>query len=852
MKAKYAILSLFLLMVILLSCSDEDGKMLFITYPKNAGKLEQFAAREISKYIYLRTGELIKTKEAGENKTNPGIVLKIDQSYGKEEFSLISGTSGTVKSLEIKGGSPTAVLYGAYEFAEQLGVRFYLEGDVVPDRQVPFEIPDLNIRKKPLFSIRGIQPFHDFPEGPDWWDTQDYKAIISQLPKLKMNFIGFHTYPENIKFAGDGNKAEPMVWIGTGDQLNSDGTVKSAYPVLHFNTMDESWGYAPKKTTDYTFGTSQFFPTDKYGARYMAGTSPWPHSDQENITIFNEFGKLQKEVFSYASGLGVKTCIGTETSLIIPENVKKYLKDKGIDPDSDEARKRIYRGIFDRIKKTHPLDYYWFWTPETWTWGEVKQEEVAAVEKDLRIAVEAAGTEKVPFTLATCGWVIGPPPDRARFDQILPKNMPFSCINRNVGFEPIDESFLRISGREKWAIPWLEDDPALIIPQLWAGRMRRDAADALAFGCTGLIGIHWRTRELGPNVSALAKAAWSQDWNPALEEKVTPETLKGYKHIVTGGDSLLRDMKTDDFYLDWAAAHFGIANAGKIASIFTEIDGGKRTLFSKKKESNLPRPADWFHGPGGIVADTTSWTEKEKSYAFVDSLELLRPGIKGAGSLERFDFWLNQFRYLRETGRLSCLLGKYRQAGEKIKILSGEKQKESAEKNLVPIRKEMMNTLRNIHRYLLLTVTSKGTLGTMTNWQQHVNKFYIEEPGRELASLTGRALLPEELPDSTIDIKTINLISPPQTIEAGDNFEVLLLTLNVKNPEGAIYFRPPGKKTFLSIPLKNEGRGVLSATIPGIHLKYDFEYYIEVKSAGQVEKVFPPTAPMLNNMVTIR
>jgi hypothetical protein len=56
----------------------------------------------------------------------------------------------------------------------------------------------------------------------------------------------------------------------------------------------------------------------------------------------------------------------------------------------------------------------------------------------------------------------------------------------------------------------MEDDPALSAPQLWVGRMRRDAADALRYGCDGLMGIHWRTRALGPNVSALAQAAWQQ------------------------------------------------------------------------------------------------------------------------------------------------------------------------------------------------------------------------------------------------------------------------------------------------------------------------------------------------------
>ena len=61
--------------------------------------------------------------------------------------------------------------------------------------------------------------------------------------------------------------------------------------------------------------------------------------------------------------------------------------------------------------------------------------------------------------------------------------------------------------------------------------MRRDAADALAYGCTGLLGIHWRTRILGPNVSALAKAAWDQKpWNPYLGKKIAipdPKTTEG-------------------------------------------------------------------------------------------------------------------------------------------------------------------------------------------------------------------------------------------------------------------------------------------------------------------------------------
>ena len=73
-----------------------------------------------------------------------------------------------------------------------------------------------------------------------------------------------------------------------------------------------------------------------------------------------------------------------------------------------------------------------------------------------------------------------------------------SCISRTVGNSPVEPGFRHVEGRPKWSIPWMEDDPGMTIPQLWVGRMRRDAADSLAYGCTGLMGIHWRTRVLGP------------------------------------------------------------------------------------------------------------------------------------------------------------------------------------------------------------------------------------------------------------------------------------------------------------------------------------------------------------------
>jgi len=94
--------------------------------------------------------------------------------------------------------------------------RFYLHGDIVPNTKLKaFVWSELNEVHAPLFVVRSIQPFHDFPEGPDWWTLNEYKAVLSQLPKLGMNFIDFYNYPENN--AG----LDPLGWIGLKDENGS-------------------------------------------------------------------------------------------------------------------------------------------------------------------------------------------------------------------------------------------------------------------------------------------------------------------------------------------------------------------------------------------------------------------------------------------------------------------------------------------------------------------------------------------------------------------------------------------------------------------------------------------------------
>ena len=819
---------------------------------KNASRIERLAAKEVRRYLYLRSGRMprivadLPKEAAGElivvgTKSQTVIEPLLSDAQVKATVGGLSSEQYMLKTIPyngrpmllIVGGDDSGTLYGAYRFAEHLGVRFYLHGDVVPDEHVAFAMPILDEMRKPLFDRRGILPFHDFPEGPDWWSRDGYKAVLSQLPKLGMNFFGLHTYPESPMWSHVG--PEPLVWIGPPDELAADGTVKASYPSRHFtaSNVNGAWGYRPGTTRDYVLGAADLFDRDDYGADYMRDTCPWNKMPAEQCNaLFDRMGEFLGDVFTFARGRGIKTCLGTETPLIVPTRLKERLQAAGKNPADPAVVQELYEGMFRRIVKIHPLDYYWLWTPENWTMTSVNQEQVDATVVDFRAVLAAVEKTRPPFTLATCGWVLGPPQSPSLFDEFLPKEMPMSCISRGVGYTPVEPGFAKVNGRPKWAIPWLEDDMALTTPQLWAGRMRRDAFDALQYGCTGLMGIHWRTRILAPNVAALAQAAWDQHgWSGGAARIAAPE-----------GDG--RYLPIADFYADWARTEFGPEAADSIAAIFTRLDG------------RLPRPAEWptsiTAGPGGIKPDERPWEQVQKEYGFVDELAAIRPIIAGPGNLDRFDYWLNSLQHLRSVARVRCVWARFNGALDAVK---GEKdpqsQKQLAREQALPLRKELVAAFAELHRHLLATVTNSGELGSVCNWQQQTLPALLTAPGQELAGLMGEELPADAMPSKQyVGESRLFVLDTRPDIAAGEPLRLKVILLGPPPHDAAIHWRPLGPGPYSTISLNHVARGVYTAPFPAEATKTDFEYYVQA-TVGDQPLVFPKTAPQCNHTVVV-
>ncbi len=710
--------------------------------------------------------------------------------------------------------------------------------------------------------------------------------------------------------------------------------------------------------------------------------TPWPDSDEECNELFNRFGSLLKSAFDYAQALGIKTCIGTEVPLTIPRRLKACLRSAGKDPNDPAVVPQVYEGMFKRIMRTHSLDYYWLWMPEDDPWQKqgLKSEILKKTVADLHAAIAAAKQVNAPFKLATCGWALGPPVDRAHFDTVLPKNVAMSCYTNDVGEAPVEPAFAKIMGRDKWAIPWLEDDPALASPQLWVGRLRKDAVDALNYGCTGLIGNCWRTRILGPNVSALAQAAWCQAgfkassakidrfaaagrtadgitrktfyhfaianteddalyqsaryelsyyritvpngtykvtlkfcetrvnkpgrriFNVLLEGKKVIEDLdifaklgantaldytienievsdgrldidfapkKGQSWvcaIVVEGDNFTKkincggpaykDFERDlifydrflpsyDFYLDWAASEFGPGQAEVIAKIFEKTDG------------YFPRTSKWYIGPGIVWPDRRGWELVEKEFGFVDEFEKLLPLVKAAASIERFDYWLNNFRFARAMAHASCIRGRLDKIVEKIKSTADDEQKRRLAREVaLPVRTELVRQWGRMFEYLLATVSSPAELGTIANIEQHSAGFinFLTEHDEFLKSVLGEDLPAEVWPwkdyrgDGRIIVPTV------RTHLAADeplNLKVIILSKDSFD-DAALFWRPMGQGKFEKVELKHKARAVYSVSVPAEKIAAgDIEYYIkaELKSGGEL--YFPVSAPAINQTVVV-
>lgn len=847
-----------------------------IVTTNDASIIEEQAAKEIRRYIFLRTGTApeLKTAENYSNlpegdvivvsQNNRGIITELKEEYGNVDAPDSDNRSGyLIKSiskdnrniLAIVGADTTTTLTAAYRFAELLGCHFNLAGDVIPDNKIsyPIDISSYDEKAQPWFEMRGCLPFHNFLAGPDLWGTADYKSFISQQAKMGFNFFGLHVYGEYGEYgeSGDGEEEmegpEPHLWMGHRDDVNPDGTIKEAaayasYWASTFRPELNAWSNSPLKTTSFTNGSDKLYAIDEAVSEAIG--SKVPETPAEKAANFNNVGNLLRESFSHAKQLGVKTVLGSTAPMgFMPKPNSEIENDRihftpilsqerardvhgitlpsSLGTNNEIFTKAMYEGVFTRIARTHPLDYYWLWTYEAMTYSGdgLNSETVNAVADDYRYCNDVMNTMNTPFKLAGFGWKVGSAGYRSPIEYIddVSPGVPFGTLwDQAEGIKEIIDA-----GHPGWSTVWYEEDWGLVQPQLRAADTWLEVRAGLkAGGVQALLAKHWRINSIAPMSLAHAQLSWDNRAIVADPLLTISQGANKYPYFnkwslnINNQDSTFVNWITK-FYQDWAKSNFGPERSDELGALLAVADRyGETHQIRDGVKGGIPKIANLL--PSSITefwldeGDIVDFTDPK----FADALHVYtefcsyKDDIVGAGNRDRYMYWYHFFQAQIELAKLLVHEFHYRNVDSRT-----EAKKDN-----------ILNTWSNVITHEIQRIRNESELGIIAQLHQSTwDKIFIKEYGitERDTSYKGEVAL-RAMPEIT-------------QIYENENFNQKVVFIgNGPVIEPKMYYREIGDvSTFKSVAISTVGNSlnVMKAELanPG----YDFEYYIEGSIDGK-------------------
>lgn len=562
------------------------------------------------------------------------------EALDEEGYRLETLAHGSVGAW---GEQPAGAVNAVYGLLRELGYGFYLGSESLPE-SLPPGLAGGPVVRRPALRVRGVLPWYNFLNSPTTWDPTDHRALADQLIRMGANFVGFHTYD-----------AEPFA------AYEQDG--KMVWGARLLSTTGNVWGTTPLTTDRFGFGTGLLYPGEAFGAATALAGGP----DDEAIRREQE---VMRDALQYAHDRGLKTCLGFEL---------------GGDPTDP-----TWRGIFTRrlewLLDHYPsLDYIWLWQAETQgasgyapqpsprvlpdgrlegsrmpLYGMDRQEtfrrvvdrqtgerpffqdteagrlaratEGARLEQFGTLASKLLARREHAPRLVISGWGGDERILSAEYyeglDRLLPEDVVFSSLEHIAARPRVDRIYHDLpAGRERWPIPWLEcdGDEWHAQPRVhdYEGAMR----DLLASGSQGVLGIHWRTRDVEENLGYLVDAAW--------EPSLTAEA----------------------FFTDYARRVYGPDLGPTMAAIHSELDVlGYRWLGGAGQ--NECAPFSW--GPGEPAKAARLGEIRAQVAALLP--ESGRHGAKVAWLLDSLDWVLAYDRAERDALEATALIARARGA----------------------------------------------------------------------------------------------------------------------------------------------------------------------------------------------
>ncbi len=816
------------------------NRKVWILAPADAGFQEKLAGKELARGLRKLGLARAPIEAAG-----PGtearaedivFTLRVDKETFKDSEAYEirqEAATGNGPRVRLTGATPQAVIYAVFDFLERQGAFFGLDGDTYPLQPARnLNLPPANAswRAQPRFKTRGLLPWPDFLNCITVYNREEHRAYLEAMLRMRFNTLGIHVY------SGANQWTESFLsfeYAGVGHLAYTD------------TTATNRWGYIPERTSNYGMGAADYFAGDVFGSEATTrATSCWEDAGFAQ--------QLWGDAFRYAQKLGIRTGVGFEPYQI-PDEIfratppEAHFKSKDpkvpgprIDAESVAARD-ILEARLGNLLETYPsVDYVWLWEDEAMNWASQK-ENVPLSVAPYRQAYDFLKRHAPEKRLVISGWG-GVVRHFAQFHRQLPLDVIFASLSDNLGWDPVSEEYGKLGERERWPIPWLEDDPAMWLPQFHVHRGANDLDLAEKYGCQGVLGIHWRNRIMNADAGFQSRASWDRTLRPAK------------------------------FFLSFAAAQAEGPRAAELADILTKTDRDRLILnsFTGKIEDGHHQ----IHAFSGDYSEAFEfWAgyeppeEVRVSQAKVaQELRALTKKAASPAEHERLDYLARYVEFLvpySESWVLASRLHQLLQQAQTLKQTG--KAAEAKQKVLeqgVPLWQKLAPQVREALLAYQQMVSERNEQGALASVHNKFERLALIRLRLSMKEFMGE--LPEEVErlfrevrkrDATASARVI-IPTRPSALAPGEKVRIFAVAPGGNSaPQLKLFLRRSATEEWQSFPMELAGRRTFVKEIEAGNADSPLlEYYVEATFNSPVPNhklTAPAGAPQQSYSVTL-
>jgi len=808
--------------------SLSPSQVVWIIRQPESGFEQKFASRELARGLRSLglAGEPIETAQGIATLASGDFVFSLSVDKGPfknpEAYQI---THEATQRVSLTGASPQAVLYAVFDFIERQGAFFGLDGEVYPlDPSKDLSLPGVgqSWRAEPRFKVRGLVPWPDFLNCVTIYNREDWRAYLEAMVRMRFNTLGVHVYSGAEQWTESFLSFE---YAGAGHLAYTD------------TSATNRWGYLPERTSRFGMGSADFYADEVFGSEATTqARSCW--EDQELAQ------QLWAEAFRYARQLGIRTGVGFEPYQI-PDEIFRATPPEAhyvspnpkipgprIDPES-AAAKDILEARLGRLLEAYPtVDHVWLWEDEQMNWASQKAN-VPLSATPFRQAHAFLKRHAPDKRMVLSGWG-GVVRHFAYFHKALPQDVIFSSLNDNLGWDPVSEEYQKLGNRERWPIPWLEDDPSMWLPQLHVNRFVRDMDLAEKYGCQGLMGIHWRHRIMDASAGFQSRYSWQKELTPTRFFQAFA-AVQAREPRAGSLAKVLEDTGRDRLILcSWTGrikdGHHEIHEyTGDYDEAFEFWRGYEPPESTKRSQAEVARQLR------GLAAAASSAAERERLGYLAGFVELLTPYSESWSLAFRLSEKLKEATALRKQGKTGAAKGLIEAEG-------------------VPLWLKLAPRVRQVflqYQGIVSTRNDQGQLASMHNKYERLALYRLRASMKEflgeLPPETERLFSQARQPDSDAAPRVF-VPTRPTVLGAGDRVRVhAVLPGQGEVRTVTLLSRVAGSREWISSPMTLAGRRTYVAELePPNAASPLLDYYVEATcDAGGEKKVLstPPEAP---------